>query len=317
MATAAARLPTAPEQHWALPDPASTLLPTAPAQRRRVFWRVLLAGAVILGAWALLATAVPQPQLTSRFMVFGALFVPVLFVWFMTTEAGVEEPPAIVLVEVFAGVALVGNLAAVVLNSLLPFGAWGAGPIEEGVKFLAVVWLLRRRPYVSIMDGILFGAAAGMGFAASENLSYFFTAYSHAGLAAVLGALSHASLAAAQSLYDRAGTASLWQVFWLRSLLGPFMHGAWTAIIAGTAWREARAGRIRLDARLAVTFLLVAAMHSAWDLSRGVASLALMPVIVALDVLALRWLLVAAHRQEAGSPGGGPVGTSAAAGAAS
>src|SRR5579875_3174789 len=154
MALASTRLPTAPDQHWALPDPASTLLVRASVARRRTFWRALGAGALALGAWGLLASVWPVPELVIRFMVFGALFVPVLFVWFMTTESAGEEPPAIVLVEVFAGVALVGNLVAVVAESLLPVGIWGVGPIEEGVKFLGVLWLLRRRRYVSIMDGI-------------------------------------------------------------------------------------------------------------------------------------------------------------------
>lgn len=298
MATASDRLPTAPEQHWMLPDPASTLLSHLPAQRRRTFWHVLLAGALVLGSWGLLATVAPEPQLVSRLLVFGALFVPVLFVWFMTTEGGVEEPPAIVLAEVFAGVALVGNLGAVILYSVLPVGVWAAGPIEEAIKFLGALWLVRRRPSVSIMDGILFGAAAGMGFAASENLGYFFTAYSHAGLAAVVAA-PHLSLPAAVALYGRAGIVSLWRVVWLRSLLAPFMHGAWTAIIAGVAWRGAAPGRARLDVPLAATFVLVAAMHSAWDLSQGVVSVVLMPVIVVVDVLILRRLVLAAHRQEA------------------
>lgn len=310
MAAASARLPTAPEQHWALPDPAATLLPGTAAARRRVFWRALAAGALVLGAWGFLATAFPQPQLISRFLVFGALFVPVLFVWFMTTLGGAEEPPAILLVEVFAVVALGGNLAAVLLNSTLPFGAWGAGPIEEGVKFAGVVWLLRRRRYVSITDGVLFGAAAGMGFAASENLSYFFTAFSRAGVAAVI-AHPQASVAQALAVYAQAGNAGLWQVVWVRSLLGPFMHGAWTAIIAGTAWREAGAARPRVDARLVATFVLVAAMHSAWDLSGGVASLALMPVIVVVDVVFLRRLLFEAHRREAALAGPGGVGGAA------
>jgi RsiW-degrading membrane proteinase PrsW (M82 family) len=290
------RLPTAPEQHWALPDPASTLLVHVSAARRRTFWRVLLAGAAVFGLWALLATLLPAPQVTVRFMVFGALFVPVLFVWFMTTEGGLQEPPAILLVEVFAGVAIAGNLAAVVLNSLSPV-VWTVGPIEEGIKFLGVVWLLRRRRYASIMDGVLFGAAAGMGFAASESLGYFFNAYTTAGLAAVVGAAPH-SLAGAVALFERAGTGGLWLVFWLRSLLAPFMHGAWTAMIAGVAWREAAGGRLRVDARLALMFVLVAAMHSAWDLTQGLASLILLPLIVAVDVVVLRRLILAAHRQE-------------------
>ncbi len=310
-AVAPGRLPTAQGQHWAVPDPVATMLPHAAPHRRRAFWLAMIAGVLVLSAWAGLAFLLDDPSVSIRLLVFGALFVPVLFVFFMAGEGLVEEPPAIVLVEVFVGVALVGNLVALLLNSLLPFGLLGAGPIEETVKFLGVLWLLRRRRYVSIMDGILFGAAAGMGFAASENLSYFFSAYQAYGLVAAAHALQTGavhSFAALQFDVNRAGIAGLMTVFLLRSFLGPWMHGAWTAIIAGTAWREAAGGRIRVDLRLAGTALLVMAMHSLWDLSSGVLSDLLLVGIVAVDVYLLRGLILAAHREERGEPQAPPRG---------
>jgi len=301
----AGRLPTAPNQHWAVPDLVSTMLPHAAPHRRRAFWIAMIIGAFVMAAWGALALLLDDPGISIRLLVFGSLFVPVLFVVFMASEGLSEEPPAIVLIEVFVGVALVGNLLALLLNSFLPFGVLGAGPIEETVKFLGVVWLLRRRKYVSIMDGILFGAAAGMGFAASENLSYFFTAYQAYGIAAAANAVQTGvvhSFAALQYDFNHAGIAGLMSVFLLRSFLGPWMHGSWTAIIAGTAWREAVGGRIRLDLRLIGTALLVMAMHSLWDLSTGVLSDVLFVVILVVDVYMLRGLILAAHREERGEP---------------
>ncbi len=297
------RLPTAPNQHWAIPDLVSTMLPHAAPQRRRAFWIAMLVGLLVMGAWGALAFWLDDPGVTIRLLVFGSFFVPVLFVYFMASEGLTEEPPVIVLVEVFLGVAVVGNLLAFLLNSFLPFGLWGAGPVEETVKFLGVVWLLRRRKYVSIMDGILFGAAAGMGFAASENLSYFFSTFSAYGIVAVANGVQAGALhsfAALQYYFNHAGLTGLFNVFLLRSFLGPWMHGSWTAIIAGVAWREASGGRIRVDLRLIGTALLVMAMHSLWDLSTGTLSDLLFVVIVVVDVYLLRGLILAAHRQERG-----------------
>ncbi len=299
------RLPTAPGQHWAVPDLVSTMLPHAAPHRRRAFYLAMLVGLLVMGAWGALAVWLDDPGVTIRLLVFGSLFVPVLFVFFMASEGLTEEPPAIVLIEIFVGVALLGNLLAFLLNSFLPFGLAGAGPIEETVKFLGVVWLLRRRKYVSIMDGILFGAAAGMGFAASENLSYFFSTYSTYGVAAAASALQAGaihSFGQLQYSFNHAGLNGLLSVFFLRSFLGPWMHGSWTAIIAGVAWREASGGKIRIDLRLIGTALLVMAMHSLWDLSTGVVSDLLFVVILVVDVYFLRGLILAAHRQERGEP---------------
>jgi len=299
------RLPTAQGQHWAVPDPVSTMLPHVAPHRRRLFWLAMLAGLAVLGAWGLLAFWLDDPGVTIRLLVVGSFFVPVLFVFFMASEGLVEEPPAILLVEVFVGVALLGNLLAFLLNSFLPFGLAGAGPIEETVKFLGVAWLLRRRSHVTIMDGILFGAAAGMGFAASENLAYFFSSYSAYGLAAAahaLGAGTVHSLAGLEATFDHAGLGGLLSVFLLRSFLGPWMHGSWTAIIAGVAWREAAGGKIHVDGRLIGTAILVMAMHSLWDLSTGALSDVLFVVILAVDIYLLRVLILAAHRQERGEP---------------
>ena len=90
-------------------------------------------------------------------------------------------------------------------------------------------------------------------------------------------------------------------VFWVRSFLGPWMHGCWSAIIAGVAWRESRGGRLRLDLPLLGTFTVVAGMHSLWDVAPQRAAILLFPLIVLVDVYLLRGLILAAHRQELAS----------------
>src|SRR4029453_3039057 len=52
----------------------------------------------------------------------------------------------------------------------------GVGLIEEAVK-LAALWLLARRlPRYTMRDGIVLGAAVGLGFAALESAGYAFNA---------------------------------------------------------------------------------------------------------------------------------------------
>lgn len=305
------RLPTAPNQHWAVPDIVSTLLPGAAPQRRRQFWIAFIIGTAIMGIWGLQAQIFQGPQSNIPAMVFGAFYVPVMFIFFMTSEGLTEEPPALVIIEAFAGVALVGIFVAGLVNTFIPFDNVLVGFIEEGCKFLGVMWLLRRRKFVSIMDGILFGAAAGMGFAAVENLGYFFNAYQIGGLAGIMQYASQIhSLGDMQAVFNHFGLQNFWGIFILRSVLGPWMHGSWTAIIAGTAWRQSAGSKLRLDGRFWGTYLLVALMHTSWDLLAGtVLQWPYTIVIIGLDIYLLRGLILAAHRQERGEPIEAPPGT--------
>jgi RsiW-degrading membrane proteinase PrsW (M82 family) len=70
------------------------------------------------------------------------------------------------------------------------FSAGLVAPLtEEPFKGLALLLLLLffRREIDTPLDGILYGGLIGFGFAATENLFYFFSAYSMGGLVSVLG----------------------------------------------------------------------------------------------------------------------------------
>jgi len=96
------------------------------------------------------------------------------------------------------------------------YGAASAGFIEEIAKFAAVLILGRqfiksRHPY--ILNGILYGAAVGTGFASFESAGY-----------ALRAGLEGNSFKALNDLII------------LRGMLSPFMHITWTAISAGAFW---------------------------------------------------------------------------------
>src|SRR5487761_2126986 len=123
---------------------------------------------------------------------------------------------------------------------------FGVALPEETVKILVIVAVsARRRPFADPMDTVVYGAAAGLGFAAYENLAYL---------------VQH---------------AEMWQsLAALRSVLTVPFHGA-LGIIAGAYLAIARSGtalgahrRHRDWARISSRILVLlgpTALHAAFD----------------------------------------------------
>lgn len=156
--------------------------------------------------------------------------------------------------------------------------------IEEGAKLLVCLALIRTKQMRFLMDAVVFGAAAGMGFAAIESVIY---GWSHLGEASSMGMLS---------------------VLWIRALLSPFGHGTWTAIAAAGIWiaAAARATAAGADARRRIqpwnaAFLLAAvvALHALWDLrfEGGLAKVGMMAAVGGAGI-GLLYLLVRTGRRE-------------------
>lgn len=126
-----------------------------------------LADPVVLGLIALSAT----PALGL------ALFIKL-------ADIGAKEPATVlfgtfvlgVLFAVFAGVLnTIGllALAGIPFVSTLLFFFLIVGPVEEGVKLAAVrLYAYRDRRFDAVIDGAIYGAAAGLGFATIENALY-------------------------------------------------------------------------------------------------------------------------------------------------
>jgi RsiW-degrading membrane proteinase PrsW (M82 family) len=99
------------------------------------------------------------------------------------------------------------------------------GLIEEFAKILGVLVIARHRRHDAELDGLILGAAAGMGFASMESSGYAFVAFLRSG--------GNLSLMVAVTL--------------LRGILSPVGHGTWTAILASVLFRESAAGRFRIN----------------------------------------------------------------------
>ncbi len=129
------------------------------------------------------------------------------------------------------------------LSQLNFFTAFEAGLIEEFAKIVGVVLISRHFQKYSELDGIILGAAVGMGFAALESTGYVFTTFVRSG-----GSLT---IAIALTL--------------LRGLLAPLGHGTWTAILAGILFRESRLEHFHVNGRVFMAYLGVAVLHGLWD----------------------------------------------------
>ena len=115
------------------------------------------------------------------------------------------------------------------LGSLL--GPPAAGIVEETGKLLTVIILARNTRQKYILNGLLFGAAVGAGFAIFESAGYAFSAF--------IRPIEHYIVkegGLSGNLIQFAG-GELNSNIILRGLLSPFCHVAWTAIAAGAFWR--------------------------------------------------------------------------------
>src|ERR1700675_4384465 len=190
----------------------------------------------------------------------AAAIAPALLVlWLVIAADERPGPPARVWVAFLLGAASISllGIARAPFNALLaiPGNPWttqalrsvfGVAAPEEIVKVLVIVAVsARRRAFADPMDTVVYGAAAGLGFAAYENLAYL-----------VQHAEMWRSLAA------------------LRSVLTVPFHGA-LGIIAGAYLAIARSGtalgahRYHRDwARISSLILMVfapIALHAAFD----------------------------------------------------
>jgi RsiW-degrading membrane proteinase PrsW (M82 family) len=277
-----ARFRGAPGQHLLVPDPLSTIMPLVGIRRRKRYWMVLLIGTLMFALLTVAAQLGVGHSAVYAVMVVGALIGPIVFVQYLAESNILTERPFELIATAALGAAL-GLPPAIWLQreaGILPgtfHSAMLIAAIEEPAKLLGVVWLLRLPALRFRMDGVIFGAAAGMGFAALETGMY--------------------ALARIETVGVLVG------VLWFRALLSPFTHGTWTAITCATLWRERaggwRHGGWRIAAALAAAILL----HGLWDWPALPLPLNFvwLAVVGMASVLGLRLILHHAAHEEARS----------------
>lgn len=212
------------------------------------WWRVLLIGLLLYAVGIVVLGLSGNPNLFPTVVMLGSFMVPAAYVAFFYDRRHLSDLslPNTALSFFYGGV--LGVFAASLLEPLFItrldfFTAFEVGLIEEFAKILGVLVIARRLRHDSELNGLILGAAAGMGFAALESTGYAFSAFLRSG-----GSLSATVV-----------------VTLLRGLLMPLGHGTWTAILAGVMFRESAPEHFHINRQVVGAYLTVAILHGLWD----------------------------------------------------
>jgi hypothetical protein len=154
--------------------------------------------------------------------------------------------------ELFA--AAFGEMAAAVVSA--PVG-------EELLKGMAVVWAFRRGEVVRRLDAVVYALWAALGFTLVEDALY---------------------LAMAETPDE------FWQVFVSRSVVPPYVHLLFSAVVAAGVWRAVRRQR-SVWAGLSLGVTVGSVLHALWN-AAAVAGDDLAVSLVWLGAVALSLVLV-------------------------
>ena len=202
------------------------------------FYIILLAALLITG----------NSNLFPILVMVGSFMVPIAYVAFFYEHRHFSQLtlPTVSMTFLYGG--LLGVIAASLLepffiHHLDMISVIKVGFIEEFAKILGVLVITRHLKQDLEMDGLILGAASGMGFAALESSGYAFTAF----------------------LTSNGSISATVLVTFIRGLLSPLGNGTWTAILSSVLFRESRNGRFRIDLQVIGAYLLVSFMHAIWD----------------------------------------------------
>ncbi len=243
-----------------------------PEKQSRFAWlRVLLTGIALYFVSVIVLVLTSNPNLFPTVVLIGSFLVPIAYVAFFYERRYLStlSMPSTTYMFLYGGI--LGVLASSILEPIFirqmnAVSVLTIGLIEEFAKIMGVILIARTRRHDSQMDGLILGAAAGMGFAALESMGYAFTAFmsSQGSLSATVG------------------------VTLLRGLLSPVGHGTWTAILASVLFRESRARRFHINGKVIVAYLTVSVLHALWD---GLPSVVATVTSAGLDVLIAQTLI--------------------------
>ncbi len=214
----------------------------------------------------LLIASVPNP-VALAFATVAAIIPAVTYSLLVLLLDRFESEPWYTLLGAFLWGAIVAVIFTVVFGlvaSGVVFVTWGeeaanlfglvvgAPVFEESTKGAALLVLLLafRHELDNMLDGIIYGALVGLGFAMTENILYF------------------------GSFFIEGGLAGLLVGFFIRAGIGGFSHAIFTACTgAGIGWARSQYGRggWRFVAPFAGLGLAMG-LHAAWNGSAAIAS---------------------------------------------
>jgi protease PrsW len=204
----------------------------------------------------------------------GAFAVAALFLYqicYRLTPADGIRPRFLLLVFAFGGLAAyaLSRLIEPVFYVLLG-GAPGKTPLaypwlatstEELCKIAVVVVIARWVAIKSTRNGLFVGAAVGFGFAAFENVEKAFATYMNADGGFPVSDLRFVPV---NALFAHLASTLAFNTV-LRSVLTPFAHPIWTALIAAAIFAAYRSNRLHITPVVVIVFASVAVVHALWD----------------------------------------------------
>jgi RsiW-degrading membrane proteinase PrsW (M82 family) len=234
------------------------------------YWRIFLLGLVAYLVVAEVLLLTQNLHLVPLELLLASCLIPVVFVIFCFEQNAFVDMPFSVVSITFTSGAILGLTIAAVLEPLLlpptlssssaiPFtAALLIGLCEESAKVVAVLWFLRDRRLRSELDGLILGAAAGMGFAALETAGYGFVAF-------LTGFVNSLSSNSSTTIAIDAGLTQMNHSLVLRMALAVFGHGVWTAIVCAAIWRDRGQSTFRLTFGVILAFSIAVILHALWD----------------------------------------------------
>lgn len=231
-----------------------------------LFSRLLLVSVLIAAVLIAGFRMYQNPNLVPGIIFVGSFAVPIstlIFFLEMNTPRNISIFMTMTLLFI-GGVAslLVALLFFDKLNFLSStLGASAAGIIEEVAKLLIVIFVMGKfTRYKWTLNGLLFGAAVGTGFAAFESAGYAF-----------------------QPLLQGGGFDDIVNSIILRGLLAPFCHIIWTGNAAAALWMVKGDRKFSWSMVKDPRFLRVLAssmiLHMIWNAPFGI-----FPIPIFLDV---------------------------------
>ena len=249
-----------------------------PMVRLNAWLKVLSTAAVFYIVLLAILLLTVNPVMFPTVVMVGNFMVPVAFVVFLYERRYLSRLTSQTVSLAFLYGGLVGVIAASILWALFIknldlVSTLKIGFIEELAKILGVMVIVRHKRHDSEMDGLMemdgliLGAAVGMGFAALESTGYAFAAF----------------------LESDGSISSAVEITLFRGLVSPMMHGTWTAILASVLFRESRDGRFHINLRVIGAYLFVSILHSMWNAANMVLELG---VLIALGMIGITGLFV-------------------------
>jgi protease PrsW len=236
-----------------------------------MFFRVLAGLAIAYAVYYAVFLFSLNEKVLIGVIVLATFAVPVAtmtLLWEMNTPRNVSVPKVL---EVFV---LGGGISVVVATLWYMVPAFGnlPGVVEETSKLLAVMvvtYTARGGRYPYQLNGILFGAAVGAGFACSETLGYGLDVVLefvlNGGVQKLVAATPHLTVLTLLAAILKMVVSELD----FRAILSPFGHPMFTAISAGAFYRvkgdRVINARMLMDGRFLRAFLIPVVLHQIWD----------------------------------------------------